>query len=88
MSEHPERRAEDASTSLQLEYRESDEFSKDEERALLRKIDRRLIPCVWIMYLLSYASTLNRIHLPKTSLPAPEFLALVMRPLLSVRLWG
>lgn len=28
-----------------------------EERALLRKIDMRLVPCVWIMYLMSYVST-------------------------------
>lgn len=28
-----------------------------EERALLRKIDLRLVPCVWIMYLMSYVST-------------------------------
>lgn len=27
-----------------------------EERALLRKIDMRLVPCVWIMYLMSYVS--------------------------------
>lgn len=26
------------------------------EKALLKKIDRRLIPCVWLMYLMSYVS--------------------------------
>lgn len=25
-----------------------------EEKALVRKIDIRLLPCIWIMYLLSY----------------------------------
>ena len=28
--------------------------SKAEEKALVRKIDLTLLPCIWIMYLLSY----------------------------------
>lgn len=34
----------------------SDTGQDADERALLRKIDMRLVPCVWIMYLMSYVS--------------------------------
>ena len=35
---------------------------KAEEKALVRKIDITLLPCIWIMYLLSYVDV--RRHLP------------------------
>ena len=34
-------------------------ITAEEERALLRKIDMRLVPSVWIMYLLSYLDRSN-----------------------------
>jgi hypothetical protein len=49
-----------ASTSAHLEAGPRSDTGQDasaEERALLRKIDMRLVPCVWIMYLMSYVST-------------------------------
>lgn len=46
MPSHVEDRHDGTSTTI----------SADEERALVRKIDMRLIPTVWIMYLFSYVS--------------------------------
>lgn len=31
-----------------------DDIDPEEEKRLLRKIDLYLLPCIWIMYLLSY----------------------------------
>ncbi|GAC76394.1 permease of the major facilitator superfamily [Moesziomyces antarcticus T-34] len=33
--------------------------AEEEEKQLLRKIDRRLVPCVWLMYLFSYLDRSN-----------------------------
>jgi hypothetical protein len=43
-----------ASLQMQHEGEGPIEFDAEEEKILLRKIDMRLIPSVWIMYLLSY----------------------------------
>lgn len=41
-------------TTIQVENSHEQEIDPEKERALLRKIDVRLVPCVWFMYLLSY----------------------------------
>lgn len=47
----------DVTDSIHIEgSRPSIPIDEEKERALLRKIDYRLIPCVWFMYLLSYVS--------------------------------
>lgn len=33
---------------------DGDEYTPEEEKALVRKVDLYLLPTVWIMYLLSY----------------------------------
>lgn len=46
----------DLSGGIHIEDGQRMEIDEEKERALLRKIDYRLIPCVWFMYLLSYVS--------------------------------
>lgn len=61
MSGQGDTKEEQPSTSAHLEdgpRSDTGQAASAEERALLRKIDMRLVPCVWIMYLLSYVSTL------------------------------
>lgn len=48
----------DMANSLHIEEGQHLEIDPEKERALLRKIDFRLVPCVWFMYLLSYVSRL------------------------------
>lgn len=45
--------------SLSMNNDDQAQFDADEEKKLLRKIDMRLIPTVWIMYLLSYLDRSN-----------------------------
>lgn len=56
MTEPPRALKDDMSTSVHVEEGQRAEIDAEKERALLRKIDFRLIPCVWFMYLLSYVS--------------------------------
>lgn len=56
MSESLGTQKEAMSTSNHVEDGRDLDISPEAERALLRKIDYRLIPCVWFMYLLSYVS--------------------------------
>ena len=42
-----------------------------EEKALVRKMDRRLIPLVWVMYILSYLDRV-RLFLPRWSTNSDE----------------
>lgn len=56
MSQSLDTQKEAMSTSNHIENGRDVEIDPDAERALLRKIDYRLIPCVWFMYLLSYVS--------------------------------
>lgn len=67
------------STSAHLENGPRSDTGQDasaEERALLRKIDMRLVPCVWIMYLMSYVSTLMHDGLQLVAYPTsfPRYL--------------
>lgn len=59
MSGQGDTKEEQPSTSAHLENGPRSDNGQDasaEERALVRKIDMRLVPCVWIMYLMSYVS--------------------------------
>lgn len=57
MSESLSTRKEAIPNSQHVEDGRDLEIDPEAERALLRKIDFRLIPCVWFMYLLSYVSS-------------------------------
>lgn len=60
MSGQPDTKEDQPSTFAHLENDPQSDTGQDasaEERALLRKIDMRLVPCVWVMYLMSYVST-------------------------------
>ncbi|POS71823.1 phthalate transporter [Diaporthe helianthi] len=62
MSNQLDAKEEQSSTSAHLEAGPQSDAGQDgsaEERALLRKIDMRLVPCVWIMYLMSYLDRSN-----------------------------
>lgn len=62
MSESLSTQKEAMSNSQHVENGRDLEIDPEAERALLRKIDFRLIPCVWFMYLLSYVSTFPAIR--------------------------
>lgn len=60
MSSQPDTKEDQPSTFAHLEHDPRSDTGQDasaEERALLRKIDMRLVPCVWIMYLMSYVGS-------------------------------
>lgn len=62
MSESLSAQKEAMSRSQHVEDGRDLEIDPEAERALLRKIDFRLIPCVWFMYLLSYVSSFPSIR--------------------------
>lgn len=73
MSGQGDTKEEPPSTSAHLEdgpRADTGQNASAEERALLRKIDMRLVPCVWIMYLLSYVSTLMHDGLQLVAYPS------------------
>lgn len=49
----------------------------EEEKALVRKIDVHLLPCIWIMYLLSYMDVSSALQ--------PRFLNHLINPVSSER---
>ncbi|KAJ4410346.1 hypothetical protein N0V82_009250 [Gnomoniopsis sp. IMI 355080] len=59
MSERLGSQSKDMSESHHVEDSQRSKVNIEKERALLKKIDYRLIPCVWFMYLLSYLDRSN-----------------------------
>lgn len=61
-------------TLMEIENSKADaiepQFTPEEEKALLRKIDWHLLPTIWIMYLLSYMDRTKYVHsMVFTSIP-------------------
>lgn len=69
MSESLSTQKEAMSRSQHVEDGRDFEIDPEAERALLRKIDFRLIPCVWFMYLLSYVSSIPSVRAAHQSWP-------------------
>lgn len=58
--------ADEKNDSSMIERVESTEldWSPEEEKKLVRKIDMRLLPMIWIMYLLSYMDRTKLVGIP------------------------
>lgn len=50
----------------------AEEFSEDEARRVLRKIDLRIVPVLFVTYFLQYLDKSERLSLPTGTLPGPS----------------